>query len=94
MAVDQQVDFGAGESRQKVSVTLIDDSESEGIESFSLQLLPPASGLVAGNHSITTVRIDDDESEVEQDEIGGGAVDTPGLIGLMLLLLPAWRRRS
>jgi subtilisin family serine protease len=94
MAVDQQVDFGAGESRQKVSVTLIDDSESEGIESFSLQLLPPASGVVAGNHSITTVRIDDDESEVEQDEIGGGAVDTPGLIGLMLLLLPAWRRRS
>jgi len=58
-ALSGTLNFAVGEQSKTVSVTIVDDSETETAESFSLSLSNP-SGLTIGTSSLTVSIIDND----------------------------------
>ncbi|MCW8876662.1 MAG: hypothetical protein OQK51_06330 [Kangiellaceae bacterium] len=67
---NQTLTFAEGEQSQTVTLTILDDQEVEGDESYSLRLSNPTNGAVLGNPSTVNVTISDDESTDPGD--GGG----------------------
>ncbi len=82
--VNTAVTFLANESRKKVTVTLIDDTEAEGDESFSLVFSVPNT-INFGNKSSISIVISDDDQAVEEEIIGGTAFGFLEIFFLMAL---------
>lgn len=53
--------FGAGETNKTISVAVVDDALSEGVENFRLRLTNPSSGGTLGVNDSTRLTILDDE---------------------------------
>lgn len=87
--VNTTVDFLAYESQKTFDVTLIDDTDSEGDESFTLQFRASVLGLAEGANNSISVVIKDDESLIPADEIGGSSFSLQEIYALMALLLGA-----
>jgi subtilisin family serine protease len=93
-AIDMNLDFLEYEHTKTLSVVLLDDSDTENNEQFSLQLVAPYSNLTPGPVVSKNVRIRDDDSEVTQeDEIGGAALALADIFFLLLLALGGLARR-
>ncbi len=67
-AVSSTLNFAIGETSKTIIVTILDDSDSESSESFSLALSNP-SGLTLGTSSVTVSITDDDSSGTSEAEL-------------------------
>ena len=70
-AFNQTITFDEGVQSQTVTLTVLDDQEVEGDESYSLRLTNPTNGAILGNPSTVSVNISDDESSDSGDGGGG-----------------------
>jgi hypothetical protein len=71
ISINQTLVFAEGEKSKIISVTVLDDQEEEGDESFSLVLSNPTNGAELGAPNNVTATISDDET-VDDDGDGGG----------------------
>jgi subtilisin family serine protease len=93
LAIDDTIDFAAGESLKQVTLSLIADANSESVEYFQLQL-SENDQVALGERSSIRVRITADGSSGggdEEDEIGGSST---GILQLLLLSLLWFGRRK
>lgn len=81
-AVDSTVEFLANEGRKTLTLTLINDTDSEGDETFNLVFSAPNT-INFGSKSSLSVVIADDEKATEEDVIGGASL---GLFELLFLV--------
>ncbi len=83
-AVDTTLDFLAMESQKTITVSLINDSETENTEEFSLAFVGTVTDF--GDNSRVYISITDDDTAAEEDVIGGSAF---GLLEIFFLLTVA-----
>lgn len=85
-AINTLVEFAAGESMKTVTVEILNDVEGETTEYFNL--------AIVGTNLKLRVNITDDDTVVEEDEIGGASSGLLELMFLTLLCLGMWVRRK
>ncbi len=85
VAVNEELSFAENESQKTIDITLIDDFDSEGDETFSLKFVVPYSNVSPGSRTLPIV-ITDDEKAAEDATVGGAAISVTYLL-LMLMLL-------
>jgi len=61
-SISGTLDFAAGETERSLSVSILDDAELEGAETFRVELSNPTGGAILGTPSATQVTIGDDEA--------------------------------
>ncbi len=84
-AILTTLDFAAGESQKNVVIPLMDDTQEEVNETFSLVLSRPAN-FNLGEKTVLVVTIKDDDGPVEEeDEIGGASTGILELVFLSFL---------
>lgn len=94
-AVDTTVDFLENESLKKIELTLLDDSDSESDETFSLTFVIPFANVSAGSHNNLSITITDDEkaAAAAEEKIGGAALSKGDIWLLLLILLAGYIQR-
>lgn len=76
-AVDQVVTFAAGDTVQKVTVTVHGDTKIEPDEDFAVQLSEPSSGLAIARGEAIGGILNDDAAQVEIFQIQGNGDSSP-----------------
>lgn len=75
------VNFADGESSKNVSVTIIDDSEIEGTETFAIHLNNAVNGTLGTDYiSVVTIVDDDSGTDTTAPTVSSAAISTDGLV--------------
>jgi len=74
-----RLDFADGESSKTITIAIVDDSDSEGSETFTIDLKNPTNGSEIVSPSSAEVRIIDNESGATSSATGGDAPEEGAL---------------